>query len=126
MSKFGRDYLKVGFYTEILFKEKGVKFISINNGIDSTNKEEIGFTPFLNIMNEWHARGTSRKIRSIFRSKMEEGKRVFPSVPYGYYKKPNNKQQLLVDKENVKVAKLIYSLLIDSYGTTKIAAVRNE
>ncbi len=62
MSRFGRDYLKVGFYTEILFKEKGVRFIAINNGIDSEKQAESDFTPFLNIMNEWYARDTSRKI----------------------------------------------------------------
>ena len=65
MSRFGRDYLKVGFYTEILFKEKGVRFIAINNGIDSEKQAESDFTPFLNIMNEWYARDTSRKIQSI-------------------------------------------------------------
>ena len=62
MSRFGRDYLKVDFYTEILFKEKGVRFIAINNGIDSEKQAESDFTPFLNIMNEWYARDTSRKI----------------------------------------------------------------
>lgn len=106
MSRFGRDYLKVGFYTEILFKEKGVRFIAINNGIDSEKQAESDFTPFLNIMNEWYARDTSRKIQSIFRARMEEGKRVFPSVPYGYYRNPKNKQELLVDKESAKVVKL--------------------
>ena len=103
MSRFGRDYLKVGFYTEILFKEKGVRFIAINNGIDSEKQAESDFTPFLNIMNEWYARDTSRKIQSIFRARMEEGKRVSPSVPYGYYRNPKNKQELLVDKESAKV-----------------------
>lgn len=88
MSRFGRDYLKVGFYTEILFKEKGVRFIAINNGINSENKAESDFTPFLNIMNELYARDTSRKIQSIFRARMEERKRVSPSVPYGYYRNP--------------------------------------
>ena len=92
MSRFGRDYLKVGFYTEILFKEKGVRFIAINNGIDSEKQAESDFTPFLNIMNEWYARDTSRKIQSIFRARMEEGKRASPSVPYGYFRNPKNKQ----------------------------------
>lgn len=54
MSRFGRDYLKVGFYTEVMFKEKGVRFIAINNGIDSANQQDSDFTPFLNIMNEWY------------------------------------------------------------------------
>lgn len=115
MSRFGRDYLKVGFYTEILFKEKGVRFIAINNGIDSEKQAESDFTPFLNIMNEWYARDTSRKIQSIFRARMEDGKRVSPSVPYGYYRNPKNKQELLVDKESSKVVKRIYRLVIEGY-----------
>lgn len=123
MSRFGRDYLKVGFYTEILFKEKGVRFIAINNGIDSEKQAESDFTPFLNIMNEWYARDTSRKIQSIFRARMEEGKRVSPSVPYGYFRNPKNKQELLVDKESAKVVKRIYRLVIEGYGVTQIADI---
>lgn len=123
MSRFGRDYLKVGFYTEILFKEKGVRFIAINNGIDSEKQTESDFTPFLNIMNEWYARDTSRKIQSIFRARMEEGKRVSSSVPYGYYRNPKNKQELLVDKESAEVVKRIYRLVIEGYGVTQIAGI---
>ena len=82
MSRFGRDYLKVGFYTEVMFKEKGVRFIAINNGIDSANQQDSDFTPFLNIMNEWYARDASRKIQAVFKSRMQDGKRVSPSVPY--------------------------------------------
>ena len=123
MSRFGRDYLKVGFYTEILFKEKGVRFITINNGIDSEKQAESDFTPFLNIMNEWYARDTSRKIQSIFRARMEEGKRVSPSVPYGYYRNPKNKQELLVDKESSKVVKRMYMLVIEGHGVTQIADI---
>mgnify|MGYP005772327919 CR=1 FL=1 len=59
MSRLGRDYLKVGFYTEVLFVEKGVRFIAINNGIDSANQQDSDFTPFLNIINEWYAKDTS-------------------------------------------------------------------
>lgn len=102
MSRFGRDYLKVGFYTEILFKEKGVRFIAINNGIYSEKQAESDFTPFLNIMNEWYAMYTSRKIQSIFRARMEEGKRVSSSVSYGYYRKPKNKLSIKSRKTNLQ------------------------
>lgn len=84
MSRFGRNYLKVGFYTEIMFPEKGVRFIAINNGVDSANPSENDFTPFLNIMNEWYAKDTSNKIRAIFRSRMQDGKRCSGAIPYGY------------------------------------------
>ncbi len=69
MSRLGRDYLKVGFYTEVLFVEKGVRFIAINNGIDSANQQDSDFTPFLNIINEWYAKDTSKKIRAVMKSK---------------------------------------------------------
>ena len=97
MSRFGRDYLKVGFYTEVMFKEKGVRFIAINNGIDSANQQDSDFTPFLNIMNEWYARDASRKIQAVFKSRMQDGKRVSPSVPYGYLRSPEDKQKLIID-----------------------------
>lgn len=74
-------------------------------------------------MNEWYARDTSRKIQSIFRARMEEGKRVSPSVPYGYFRNPKNKQELLVDKESAKVVKRIYHLVIEGYGVTQIADI---
>ena len=123
MSRVGRDYLQVGFYTEVMFREKGVHFIAVANSVDSNKTESAEFAPFLNIMNEWYARDTSRKIQSIFRARMEEGKRVSPSVPYGYYRNPKNKQELLVDKESSKVVNRIYHLVIEGYGVTQIADI---
>ena len=71
MSRFGRNYLEVGFYTEIQFPSKGVRFIAINNNVDSANPTDNDFTPFLNIMNEWYAKDTSNKIRAVFKSRIE-------------------------------------------------------
>ena len=99
MSRLGRNYLQVGFYTEMLFPEKGVRFIAVNNSIDSDNPTENEFTPFLNIMNEWYARDTSKKIKAVFRNRMENGLRCSGAIPYGYYRKPDDKQQLYVDEE---------------------------
>ena len=99
MSRLGRNYLKVGFYTDIMFPEKGVRFIAVNNGVDSETMGDNDFTPFLNIMNEWYAKDTSQKIRAIFKAKMQEGKRVSPSVPYGYLRDPQDKQHLIIDPE---------------------------
>ena len=90
MSRFGRDYLKVGYYTEVMFVEKGVRFIAINNNIDSANQTDSDFTPFLNIMNEWYARDASRKINAVFASRMESGLRCSGAIPYGYYRKPDD------------------------------------
>lgn len=121
MSRFGRDYLKVGFYTEVMFKEKNVRFIAINNGIDSANRSDSEFTPFLNIMNEWYARDTSRKIQAIFKARMQEGKRVSPSVPYGYLRDPNDKQKLIIDPEPAAVVHRIFQMVIDGKGLRQIA-----
>ena len=122
-SRFLYSFTK-GYHIFFIFEFYGLdRFIAINNGIDSEKQAESDFTPFLNIMNEWYARDTSRKIQSIFRARMEEGKRVSPSVPYGYYRNPNNKQQLLVDKESAKVVKRIYRLVIEGYGVTQIADI---
>ena len=112
MSRIGRNYLQVGFYTEILFPEKGVRFIAVNNNIDSDSPTENEFTPFLNIMNEWYARDTSKKIKAIFRNRMEHGERVSGAVPYGYKMNPEDKS-LLVDPEAAEVVKRIFAMAAD-------------
>lgn len=121
LSRFGRDYLKVGFYTEIMFPEKGVRFIAINNSVDSANPTENDFTPFLNIMNEWCAKDTSNKIRAIFRSRMQDGKRCSGAIPYGYRRDPEDKNHLLIDEEAAKVVRRIYQMVIDGMGSQAIA-----
>lgn len=121
LSRFGRDYLKVGFYTEIMFPEKGVRFIAINNSVDSANPTENDFTPFLNIMNEWYAKDTSNKIRAIFRSRMQDGKRCSGAIPYGYRRDPEDKNHLLIDEEAAKVVCRIYQMVIDGMGSQAIA-----
>ena len=95
MSRFGRNYLEVGFYTEILFPKKQIRFIAINNSVDSDKPQDNDFTPFLNIMNEWYAKDTSNKIKSIFLSRMNDGKRCSGSIPYGYNRLPED----IVDSE---------------------------
>ena len=82
----------------IMFRDKGVRFIAVNNGIDSDKQGDNDFTPFLNIMNEFYARDSNRKIQAIFKARMQAGKRVSPSVPYGYRRNPLDKQHLIVDE----------------------------
>ncbi len=93
MSRIGRNYLQVGFYTEILFPEKGVRFIAVNNGIDSDKPTENEFTPFLNVINEWYARETSKKVKTNVKNHMQGGLRHTPEVPYGYYLNLDDKQR---------------------------------
>ncbi|MBQ3864326.1 MAG: recombinase family protein, partial [Clostridia bacterium] len=123
MSRFGRNYLEVGFYTEILFPKKDVRFIAVNNSIDSDHPMDNDFTPFLNIMNEWYVRDTSNKIRAIFNSKMNDGQRCNGSIPYGYNRLPEDKQTLVVDPVASKVVKRIFELASERKGPTEIAAI---
>lgn len=123
MSRLGRDYLKVGFYTEILFVEKGVRFIAINNGIDSANQQDSDFTPFLNIINEWYAKDTSKKIRAVMKSKGEAGEHLCTNPPYGYMKDPENKKRWIIDPEAAEVVKRIFALCLDGYGPSQIARI---
>lgn len=126
MSRFGRNYLQVGFYTEMMFPKKNVRFIAVNNGVDSANPADNDFTPFLNIMNEWYAKDTSKKIKAVFKAKMRDGKRVSGAVPYGYYRKPEDKQTLYVDEVSASVVRRIFQLACDGMGATAIADTLSE
>ena len=123
MSRLGRDYLKVGFYTEVMFVEKGIRFIAVNNGIDSANQQDSDFTPFLNIINEWQAKDTSKKIRAVMKNKGESGEYLATTPPYGYMKDPENPKRWIVDEEAAEVVKRIFSLCLEGYGPTQIGRV---
>lgn len=126
MSRLGRDYLKVGFYTEVLFVEKGVRFIAINNGIDSSRQQDSDFTPFLNIINEWYAKDTSKKIRAVMRAKGESGEHLCTMPPYGYRKNEESKKMWVVDEEAALVVRRIFCLCLDGYGPSQIARILQE
>ena len=123
LSRFGRNYLQVGYYTEILFPKKGVRFIAINNNVDSAAPQDNDFTPFLNIMNEWYAKDTSNKIKAIFKSRMKDGMRCSGSIPYGYKRKPDDKQTLIVDEPAAEVVRKIFRLACQGNSTTAIADI---
>ena len=119
MSRMGRDYLKVGQIMEIL-RQRGVRLIAINDGVDSARGDD-DFTPFRNIMNEYYARDTSRKIRSTFQSKGKSGKHLTGTVIYGYLWN-EARDQWLVDPEAADVVKRIFAMTIDGYGPYQIAS----
>ena len=123
LSRFGRNYLQVGYYTEILFPKKGVRFIAINNNVDSAAPQDNDFTPFLNIMNEWYAKDTSNKIKAIFKSRMKDGMRCSGSIPYGYKRKPDDKQTLIVDEPAAEIVRKIFRLACQGNSTTAIAEI---
>ena len=118
MSRLGRDYLKVGQVMEIL-RQRGVRLIAINDGVDSL-KGDDDFTPFRNIMNEFYARDTSRKIRSVFKSKGMSGKHLTGTVIYGYLW-DEKREHWLVDEEAAEVVRRIFSLMLEGYGPYQIA-----
>ena len=120
MSRIGRNYLQVGFYTEILFPQKGVRFIAVNNNIDSDNPTDNDFTPFLNIMNEWYAKDTSKKIKAVFRNRMENGLRCSGSTPYGFYRNPEEKQHFYIDEEAAAVVRRIFNMAANGISVANI------
>ena len=126
MSRLGRDYLKVGFYTEVMFVEKNIRFIAINNGIDSANQTDSDFTPFLNIINEWYAKDTSKKIRAVMKAKGESGKHLTTRPPFGYMKSPYDKTKWIVDDEAAQIVKKIFALCLEGYGTSQIARILKD
>ena len=126
LSRFGRNYLQVGYYTEIVFPKKGVRFIAINNNVDSANPTENDFTPFLNIMNEWYAKDTSNKIKAVFKSRMKEGLRCSGAIPYGYKRINGDKQTLVVDEPAAEVVRKVFRLACQGMGVTAIAEQLTE
>ena len=123
MSRLGRDYLKVGQVMEIL-RQRGVRLIAINDGVDSL-KGDDDFTPFRNIMNEFYARDTSRKIRSVFKSKGMTGKHLTGTVIYGYLW-DEKREHWLVDEEAAEVVRRIFSLTMEGYGPYQISKLLSE
>ena len=102
MSRLGRDYLQVGMYTEIMFPEHDIHFIAVNDGVDSTQGDNE-FTPFRNIINEWYAKDTSKKIRAVMKVKGNAGEHLTTLPPYGYMKSPDNKKLWVRDEDAAAV-----------------------
>ena len=119
MSRFGRNYLEVGMYTEIRFPEMGVRFIAVHDNVDSSN-DDNDFTPFRNIINEWYAKDTSKKIRAVMKNKGNSGERLTTSTIYGYRKSEDGKQWL-IDYEAADVVYDIGMYIKEGYGPLQIA-----
>ena len=124
MSRMGRDYLKVGQYMELL-RQKNVRLIAVNENVDSFRKDD-DFTPFRNIMNEWYARDTSKKIKLTFKAKGKSGKHVASTTPYGYLKYPENPDHWIVDEEAAKIVQRIFHMTMDGRGPYQIARILKE
>ena len=123
LSRMGRNYLQVGMFTEITFPKKGVRFIAINDGVDSAQGDN-DLTPLKNLFNEWMVRDTSRKIKAVFRSKGMSGKPITSQPVYGYLKGEDGR--FIIDEEAAPVVKQIFSLCLAGNGPTKIARMLTE
>ena len=126
MSRIGRDYLQTGFYTEVLFRERGVRFIAIGNCVDSADKSSSEFAPFLNIMNEWYLRDCSRKQCAAYQVRGKAGKPTTNHAIYGYKKDPADKHHWLIDEEAAAVVKRIFHLSMNGKGTSEIANILRD
>ena len=123
MSRLGRNYLQVGMYTEMVFPQKGVRFIAINDGVDSAQGDN-DFAPLRNIFNEWLVRDTSKKIKAVKRSKGMSGKPITSKPVYGYLM--DEDENFIIDEEAAPVVKQIYNLCLAGNGPTKIARMLTE
>ena len=123
LSRMGRNYLQVGMFTEITFPKKGVRFIAINDGVDSAQGDN-DLTPLKNLFNEWMVRDTSRKIKAVFRSKGMSGKPLTSQPVYGYLKGEDG--HFIIDEEAAPVVRQIFSLCLAGNGPTKIARMLTE
>ena len=126
MTRWGRDYLQVGNAMEI-FRRNNVRFIAVNNGIDSEKPDTLEFAPFINIMSEWYAKDISKKVKTGIRTKGASGKPIATEAPYGYMKDPNNKDFWIIDEEAAEVVRLIFRLFIGGKNRNQIAVyLKNE
>lgn len=121
LSRFGRNYIEVGEYLEIKYPTLGVRFISIQENVDTMQNTGAEMMPFHNIFNEWYAAQTSKKIRAVWQMKASSGKRVGSSVPYGYMKSPEDKEKWIIDEEAAEVVRKIFSLSLSGRGISQIA-----
>ena len=125
LSRLGREYLQTGYYTEIFFPMHDVRFVAINDGVDSVNGDNE-FAPFRNIINEWYARDISRKIKSSARTRAMRGEFVNGTPPYGYRRDPLNRNHLIPDNNTAPAVKMIYDLALDGKSTYAIAIILRQ
>lgn len=126
LSRFGREQVEAGRLTQIVYPSLGITFISIQENVNSTTGEGMEILPFYNIFNEWYAAQTSKKIRAVWQSKADNGKRVSPTVPYGYVKDPDDKEKWLIDEPAAEVVRKIFALCLAGRGPLQIAKQLEE
>ncbi len=126
MSRFGRNYIMVGYYTEILFPNSKIHFVAVSDGVDSQSNFDNEFTPFRNIINEWYARDTSKKVKAVFKAKGMSGKHITVVPPFGYKLDPADRTKWIIDEEAAKTVKEIFRLFIEGLSVPAIRDILTE
>jgi site-specific DNA recombinase len=128
LSRLGRDYIETGYYFERFFPEKGIRYIAINDGLDTFdfNNNNNDMSPFKSVINDMYAKDISKKVRTSFNSKKESGKFIGAFAPYGYRKSPTDKNKLVVDEKTAPVARRIFDMYLEGSGYSKIAHILND
>ena len=126
LSRLGRNYLESGAYIEVFFPQHHVRYIAVNDGVDSEQNGGLDITPFKNILNEFYSRDISKKVKSGKHIRALEGKFMGTTAPFGYRKDPQDKNHLIVDEATAPTVRLIYSLALEGYGTNRIGKVLYE
>lgn len=126
LSRLGRNYLESGAYIEVFFPQHHVRYIAVNDGVDSEQSGGLDITPFKNILNEFYSRDISKKVKSGKHIRALEGKFMGTTAPFGYRKDPQDKNHLIVDETTAPTVRLIYSLALEGYGTNRIGKVLYE
>lgn len=121
MSRLGRNYLQVGMYTDVVFPDNDVRFIAINDNVDSSVQTEFDMTPIRNFCNELYARDTAKKIKSSYKLKGERGEHLASTPPFGYMKNPNNSKEWIIDEDAAETVRYIFHLCVNGLGPTQIA-----
>lgn len=126
LSRFGRNYLEVGKYLEIQYPTLGIRFIAIQENVDTFNNTGTELMPFSNIFNEWYAAQTSKKVRAVWAMKAANGKRTNFNVPYGYVRDPNDQEKWLIDEQAAAVVRKIFALCLAGKGISQIARILEQ
>ena len=126
LSRLGRNYLESGAYIEVFFPQHHVRYIAVNDGVDSEQSGGLDITPFKNILNEFYSRDISKKVKSGKHIRALEGKFMGTTAPFGYRKDPQDKNHLIVDETTAPTVRLLFSLALEGYGTNRIGKVLYE
>ncbi len=126
LSRLGRNYLDCGLYLEVFFPEHNVRYIAVNDNVDTQNKSAMDITPFRNILNEMYSADVSVKIKSAFRARFNQGKFMGTTAPYGYRKDPADHNHLIIDEKVAPIVRMIFALALNGDGISKIRTALNE